>query len=128
MKVSRSVFLYLVFLVCIAIPPVILQNTGYADLLVPKFWLFFFFVSAFTLLVIGSILFVQYKNQEYYAQAFLVATTIKILALLIFILVFAAKNKVNKQIFVVDFMYSYFLNMGFEVYILLRNLRHKNLR
>jgi hypothetical protein len=128
MKVTRSILLYLLFLVCLSIPPVILQYSGHDDLLVPKFWLFFFFLSGLTLLVIGSILFVQSKNQEYYAQAFLAGTTVKILALLIFILIFSAKNKVNKHIFIADFMYTYFFNMGFEVYILLRNLRHKNLR
>jgi hypothetical protein len=128
MKVTRSIVLYLLFLVCLSVPPVILQYSGHDDLLVPKFWLFFFFLSGLTLLVIGSILFVQHKNQEYYAQAFLAATTVKILALLIFILIFSAKNNVDKHIFIADFMYTYFFNMGFEVYILLRNLRHKNLR
>src|SRR5579872_1280848 len=125
MKVTRSIISYLLFLVCLSVPPVILQNTGHADLMVPGFWPFFFFLSGLTLLVIGSILFVQSKNHEYYAQAFLAATTVKILALLIFILVISAKNKVDKHIFIADFIYIYFFNMGFEVYILLRNLRHK---
>ena len=128
MKISPSIFLFLLFLVVIAIPPAVLQYTGSDHWLIPNFWLFFFFVSGLTLLVVGSILFVQYKNQEYYAQAFLASTTVKILALLIFILVFSSKNNVNKHIFLADFIYIYFLNMGFEVYILLRNLRHKNLR
>jgi F0F1-type ATP synthase assembly protein I len=73
-------------------------------------------------------LYVQHKNQEYYVQAFMAGTTVKILACMIFIVVYLMKNKVNKMVFVGDFIYIYFLNMGFEIYLLLRNLRHKNLR
>lgn len=128
MKIFPSILAFLIFTLILAIPPVILQYSGNTDLLVPHFWLVFFYMSALTLLVVALILFVQYKNQEYYAQAFMGGTTVKILACLAFIVIFAAKNKVNKHIFLADFFYIYFLNMGFEVYLLLRNLRHKNLR
>ena len=97
-------------------------------MLVVHFWLIFFYISGLTFLVVCSILFVQFKNKEYYAQAFLAGTTVKILACLIFIVVFLMKNKVNKSAFLADFFYIYLLNMVFEVYLLLRNLRHKNLR
>ena len=70
----------------------------------------------------------QFKNKEYFTQAFMVGTTVKILACLFFIVIFLIKNKVNKFAFLADFFYTYLLNMVFEVYLLLRNLRHKNLR
>jgi len=128
MKVFPSILAYLVFVLLLAIPPIILQHSGYADFFIPKFWLLFFFLSGLTFLVVGSILFVQVKNKEYYAQAFLTGTTVKILACLFFIVIFLMKNKVNKLVFLSDFFYTYLLNMVFEVYLLLRNLRHKNLR
>ena len=73
-------------------------------------------------------LFVQRKNSELYAQAFLAGTTVKILGTLFFVLVFLRKNQVDKLVFAADFFYIYFLNMAFEVYGLLRNLRNQNLR
>ncbi len=128
MKVFPSILSYIVFVLLLAIPPIILQYNGYAEFLTPKFWLLFFYISGLTFLVVGAILFVQLKNADYYAAAFLAGTTVKILACMIFIVVFLMKNKVGKNVFIGDFIYIYFLNMAFEVYLLLRNLRHKNLR
>ena len=128
MKVLPSIFAYLVFVILLAILPVTAQHNGYADWLVGNFWLIFFFLSGLTFLVLATILIVQKKNEEYYVQGFLAATTVKILACLFFIIIFLAKNKVNKYVFLADFFYVYLLNMVFEVYVLLRNLRHKNLR
>jgi peptidoglycan/LPS O-acetylase OafA/YrhL len=128
MKIFPSIFAYLVFALLLAIMPIAAQHNGYADWLVTNFWLIFFFLSGLTFLVLGSILIVQQKNKDYYVQAFLAATTVKILACLVFIVVFLTKNKINKYVFLADFFYIYLLNMVFEVYVLLRNLRHKNLR
>jgi len=63
-----------------------------------------------------------------YAQAFLGATTFKLLACLVFVLIFIKETKPEKVPFVIDFMYLYFLNMAFEIYGLLRNLRNQNSR
>jgi len=128
MKALPSIIAYLVFALLLAIMPVTAQHNGYADWLVPNFWLIFFFLSGLTFFVITTILIVQQKNKDNYIQAFLVCTTVKILACLFFIFFFLAKNKVNKYVFLADFFYVYLLNMVFEVYVLLRNLRHKNLR
>ena len=85
-------------------------------------------MSALTLLVLSIMLIVDKKNPDYFAQAFLGGTTLKILAALAFIFIFRAKTHVDKAFFLADFMYIYLLNTVFEVYILLRNLRLKNLR
>jgi len=128
MKILPSISTYLLFLILLTILPLTMQHNGYDDWLVPNFWLVFFYLSGLTFLVLAAILFVQYKNQEYYVQAFLAGTTVKILGCIFFIIIFLMKNKVNKHFFLADFFYIYFLNMGFEIYLLLRNLRHKNLR
>ncbi len=70
----------------------------------------------------------QQIDAEKGTQFFLAATVFKILACLVFALVFLLKNKVNKYVFVADFFYVYFLNTAFEIYSLLRNLRNQNLR
>ncbi len=128
MKILPSILSYFGFIILLAVLPFVAQHNGYDDWLVPRFWLIFFFLSGLTFLVLGSILIVQQKNEEYYVQVFLAATTVKILACLVFIVLFLMKNKLNKHVFLADFFYVYLLNMVFEVYILLRNLRHKNLR
>jgi hypothetical protein len=128
MKLFRFILYYLGFVVLLAIPPMALTETSGAYLLVPHFWVLFGFMSGLTLIVIALVLLVQQSNSEYYAQAFLGGTTFKILASLIFIVIFLHKNHVDKLIFMGDFFYIYFLNTVFEVYGLLRNLRNQNLR
>jgi len=118
----------LFFVVITAVPPLALVYTGHADWLVPKFWLLFFFISGLTFLTVTSILMVAKINAEMYVQAFLAATTVKILASMIFALVFLLKIGVNKYVFAADFFYIYFLNMAFEIYGLLCNLRNQNLK
>ena len=128
MKIGPIIAFFLVFTLIIAVPPVILQYSGNGNLLNTGFWTIFLFMSVLTFLVLMLMMIVYQKNAEYFAQAFLGGTTVKILGCLIFIFVFLANNKVNKLIFGVDFFYIYLLNTGFEIYVLLRNLRHKNLR
>jgi hypothetical protein len=112
----------------IAIPPYALNKYGHAGLLIPDFWLIFGFLSGLTLLVVASILIVRQMYPTMFSEAFMGATAFKIMACLIFVFVFLKNNTVNKGVFVGDFFYIYFLNTVFEVYILLRTLRHKNLR
>lgn len=128
MKLGAIIAFFLLFTLIIALPPMALQYSGNGNLLNTGFWTIFFFMSALTFLVLMLMMIVYQKNAEYFAQAFLGGTTLKILGCLIFILVFFANNKVNKLIFGADFFYIYLLNTGFEIYVLLRNLRHKNLR
>lgn len=128
MKFYSIILLFACFVFVTAIPPAVLTETGSADLVIPNFWILFGFLSGLTLIVIIAVLWVQQINPEFYAQAFLGATTFKILACLIFVLVFLRKNHVDKLVFVSDFFYVYFLNTVFEVSGLLRNLRNQNLR
>ncbi len=88
----------------------------------------FLFLSVLTFIVVMFVLIIQQKNNEMYAAAFLGATTFKMLACLVFVLVFIKKNHPEKLFFVADFMYLYFLNTVFEIYGLLRNLRNQNLK
>lgn len=128
MTVAGKILSYLLFVMILAALPLWLQYNGHADLLTAHFWLLFFFLSTLTLVVIIAVIKGQQISAERGSQVFLAATVFKILACLVFALVFLLKNKVNKPIFVADFFYIYFLNMAFEVYSLLRNLRNQNLR
>lgn len=128
MKVTSSIFLFLLFVLIIAVPPAVLQHNGNTELITDGFWTVFFFMSGLTFLILVIMLIAGSKNQEYLTAAFLGGTTVKLLACLIFIFVFLHKTPSNKGVFLGDFLYVYLLNTVFEVYILLRNLRHEKLR
>lgn len=125
MKIYQALLFYVWFTFIIAIPPFALQHYGHSDLVIPDFWLVFFFLSGISLLVVAGILVVRQMYPDMFTSAFMGGTVFKILACVIFMLVFLSKNKVEKYDFVADFFYVYFLNTAFEVYILLRTLRHK---
>jgi len=128
MKIYQAIFFFLWFTFIIAVPPYWLKSYGHADLITPEFWLIFFYLSGLTLLVVVSILVIRQLYPTMFSEAFMGATVVKILACLIFVVIFLAKNKVEKYVFIGDFFYTYFLNTIFEVYILLRTLRNKILR
>jgi len=128
LKLLPTVLSFLLFIVIISVPPLVLSYAGYANLLTPKFWLVFLFIAGLTFLTVISIVIIGQINHELYAQAFLAATTVKILACLFFVAVFLTKNAVNRYVFAGNFFYIYFLNMAFEIYGLLRNLRNQKLR
>jgi len=128
MKIYQAVLFFIWFTFIIAIPPYSFEKYGHANLIINDFWLVFGFLSGLTLLVVVSILVVRQMYPGMFSEAFMGATGFKILACLIFIVVFMKNNTVDKHVFVGDFFYIYFLNTAFEVYILLRTLRHKNLR
>jgi hypothetical protein len=128
MKIYYAIFFFVWFTFIIAIPPYYLQHYGHADLITPNFWLIFFFLSGITLLVVTGVLVVRQMYPAMFTEAFMGATVVKILGCLIFILVLTHKIKLDKYVFIGDFFYIYFLNTAFEIYILLRTLRHKILR
>jgi hypothetical protein len=128
MKILPPILAFIPFVAIIAIPPALLQYTGNAGLITNGFWTIFGFMAGLTFLVVTAMLVVKKRNKEYFTQAFLGGTTVKILACLVFILVFVAKNKVDKAYFLADFFYIYLLNTAFEIYVLLRSLRLENLR
>ena len=103
MKIYQAILFFLWFTFIIAIPPYWLANYGHADLLIPEFWLIFFFLAGLTLIVVTGILIVRQMFPTMFSEAFMGATVFKILSCLIFVLVFLAKNKVNKYVFVGDF-------------------------
>jgi len=128
LKISKVLLQFIIFTALLAVPPIILTYVENGYWLIPYFWGIFAFVSVVTLIAILGVLLVQKKNKEMYAQAFMGVTTFKLLACLVFVLIFIKETHPDKIVFVVDFMYLYFLNMTFEIYGLLRNLRNQNSR
>jgi hypothetical protein len=127
LKLYQPIITFLIFTAFVAVPPLLLAFFDNNDFLIPNFWGTFIFMSVITLIVIVAVLLAQIKNSEISAQAFLGATTFKLLASLIFVLVFIKKTHPPKLSFVVDFMYLYFFNLAFEVFYLLRTLRDQKI-
>jgi hypothetical protein len=119
---------FFVFTLLLAAIPLCLKLAGMQHLLATQFWVMFAFIGFLTLAVLIFVFAIQNLMPEYYAQTFLAATVFKMLACLSFMLFLMLKTPVNKPVFMADFFYLYFLNTGFEVYILLRNLRNQNLK
>jgi hypothetical protein len=117
---------FAVFVMLLAAIPALLIYTGHSSLLLAKFWVLFTFITGFTCIVIASVLFIQRFNAALYAQAFLATTIVKMLGCMAFALLFVLKLHIDHGIFLLNFSYLYFLNTGFEVYVLLRNLRNQN--
>jgi hypothetical protein len=128
LKILTAVISFAVFTLFLAAPPLYALHNGYANIIIPNFWVLFGFISGLTFITVMLILINQQINPGMYAQTFLAATVVKILASLSFTVVFILKNDVNKVVFASDFLYVYFLNTAFEVYVLLRNLRNQNLK
>lgn len=124
----RVILSFILFVIITAIPPVLLNYTGHANWLVPRFWLIFFFISMLTFITVFLVNFVGKINYSLYTQTFLAATTVKILAAMFFALFFLMKVKPNNGIFLANFFYVYFLNIAFEIYGLLCTLRNQKLK
>ncbi|MFD2145082.1 hypothetical protein [Mucilaginibacter antarcticus] len=124
----KKIVPFLIFTIVLAMPPLALTLTCNNSWIIPRFWLLFAFVGGLTLAAVIGVLMAQKRDPETYTQVFMGATVFKLLACLVFVLIYVMFNKVDKPIFMLNFMYLYFLNTGFEIYILLRNLRNQNLR
>jgi hypothetical protein len=113
-------------MVLLALPPVYAGYAGHGNWLIIHFWVLFGFFAGLTFLMLTGMMVIQKIKPEMYAQTFLIITIVKMLASMFLALIFVSKIRIDHTVFLVDFFYLYFLNTGFEVYVLLRNLRNQN--
>ena len=94
-------------------------------ILIPNFWIVFTFMAIITLIVYAvSSIGINFGGDN---QAFimLAAVVIRLLLSMFFVLFYLSKIKVDGLLFVANFFSVYFLFTVFEIYCLLRNLRHQ---
>ena len=94
-------------------------------ILIPNFWIVFTFMAIITLIVYAvSSIGINFGGDN---QAFimLAAIVIRLLLSMFFVLFYLSKIKVDGLLFVANFFSVYFLFTVFEIYCLLRNLRHQ---
>ncbi len=82
-------------------------------------------MAAITLLVYGLSLIGIKKGGDYQGAILLSAIVLRLLLTLTFLLIYALNVKVSPVLFSVNFFSIYLLFTVFEIYCLLRNLRHQ---
>lgn len=92
----------------------------------PQSWISLLFLATlFTLVhVINNRIQVKAGDRTFITATF-ATIMLKLFSSIIFILVFLVQQPENVKLFVVNFFILYFLFSGFEMYLLIANLRHQ---
>ena len=96
------------------------------NLLAEKFWLVFSFLSVLTLIAYVLAFIGVKRNPETGVMAIMGSIVLKMLFSMAFVLIYSVNHKGKDLLFVFNFFSLYLLFTGFEIYGLLRNLRHQN--
>jgi hypothetical protein len=125
---AKFIISFILFTLFIAVPPYLAEHFFSLSLLIEKFWVIFLFFALLTFVVVASVLIAMRKESKTSVQVFMIATIGKLLACMIFALLYLSKFEVDNLEFIACFFYLYFLNTAFEIYTLLCNLRHQILK
>lgn len=127
MTLSRFLILFAGFTLIMGAGANLFEQMNPADtVLIPKFWVVFATIAFLTLIAFLLSWFGIRKGGETSVFSILGGVVLKLLFCMVFVLVYLLKFKVNDIQFVLNFFSLYFLFTAFEVYCLLRNLRHQN--
>lgn len=127
MKATAVFLRFAVFTLIILVPPLLMHLRLLPDMRIPRFGVLAGFFTGLTGLVILSVLYARRSGKaENSAKTFLAATVLKLLLCMSIALLYIVKIEVSRSLFVLNFFYLYFLNTAFEIYALIRNLRHQN--
>ena len=94
-------------------------------ILIPNFWLVYFYMAGITLLVYFLSVIGIEKTGENQPIILLGGVVIRLLGSFAMVLIYLQKTKVDSLLFIINFFSIYFLFTVFEIYCLLRNLRHQ---
>ncbi|WP_240755275.1 hypothetical protein [Pedobacter sp. SYP-B3415] len=129
MNLTRFTSLYLIFCGVLIGLVVLLQNLfPQADLFVPKFWLIFGFLAGITFIAYILASLGLKSKPESGIMAIMASIGLKMIFCMAFVLIYSIKAKGNQITFTLNFFSLYLLFTAFEIFCLLRNLRHQNLK
>ncbi|MGY4383729.1 hypothetical protein ACVWYN_000748 [Pedobacter sp. UYP24] len=127
MTLIRFAFFYLIFTLLLGVIAFVLQKTyGDVRILADKFWIVFGFLAMLTFIAYVVAHIGIKKNPETGVMAIMGSIAIKMLFSMAFVLIYSLKSKEKGIVFALDFFSLYLLFSSFEIYCLLRNLRHQN--
>ena len=126
MTFSRFLFLFLLVVLVSGLIAYSVEASTPETVLVPKFWVLFGFLAGLTVIAYFAASVGIAKGGEISVYAIMGSVVLKLLLSMVLVLVYLLKIKVNSINFATQFFSLYFLFTAFEVYCLLRNLRHQN--
>ena len=129
MPLTKFTSIYLIFvgvlIGLVSLLPIIFPNT---QLLIPHFWLMFGFLAGITYIAYVLVDIGIKKDPEIGVMAIMASIAIKMIFCMAFVLIYSIKVKEMGFLFISNFFSAYLLFSAFEIYCLLRNLRHQNLK
>ena len=97
-------------------------------LLVKNFWVIFGFMAGITYIAYTLVYIGIKRDPEVGIMAIMGSIAVKMIFCMAFVLVYSIKAKGNGLLFALNFFSVYLLFTAFEIYCLLGNLRHQNLK
>ena len=127
MSLTKFLFSYLLYTALLAAVAYFLPAIfPHVKLLVSKFWVLFGFLAGITLLAYVLAFLGMKRNPETGIMAIMGSIAFKMLLSMAFVLIYSLNTKEKGMILVLNFFSLYLLFSFFEIYSLLRNLRHQN--
>ncbi|MFW0716501.1 hypothetical protein [Pedobacter sp. N23S346] len=125
-KFTSTYFIFVGILIAIiAVLPIIFPEQ---QLFIKNFWIVFGFMAGITYIAYMLVDIGIKRDPEVGIMAIMGSIAVKMIFCMAFVLVYSIKAKGNGLLFVLNFFSVYFLFTAFEIYCLLRNLRHQNLK
>ncbi|WP_225876507.1 hypothetical protein [Pedobacter psychrodurus] len=125
-KFTSIYFIFVGLLIgIIAILPVVFPNQ---QLFVNNFWVMFGFLAGITYVAYMLVDIGIKRDPEVGVMAIMGSIAVKMIFCMAFVLIYSIKAKGIGLIFLLNFFSLYLLFTAFEIYCLLRNLRHQNLK
>lgn len=127
MSLSKFTLYYLLYVLVLGtiawfLPTVFPGQT----LLAPKFWLVFGYLGGITYIAYLMVFLGTKSNPETGIMAIMGSIALKMVFSMAFVLIYSLQHTGSGFVFVVNFFSLYLLFSFFEIYCLLRNLRHQN--
>ncbi|QDW28281.1 hypothetical protein FFJ24_018575 [Pedobacter sp. KBS0701] len=99
-----------------------------APLFVNNFWVMFGFLAGITYIAYMLVDIGVKRDPEVGIMAIMGSIAVKMIFCMAFVLIYSIKAKGIGLVFLLNFFSLYLLFTAFEIYCLLRNLRHQNLK
>ena len=127
MSVTRFSLFYIMYCAFLAVTASVLQHFYAAGIVAGKgFWLIFGFLAGITFIAYLVADMGIKRNPETGIMAIMGSIALKMIFSMAFVLIYSLNNKEKGMVFVLNFFSLYLLFSFFEIYALLRNLRHQN--
>ena len=97
-----------------------------SQILVGKFWVIFGFLAGITFIAYVMADLGIKRNPETGVMAIMGSIALKMIFSMAFVLIYSLNSKEKGMVFVLNFFSLYLLFSFFEIFSLLRNLRHQN--